>query len=142
MTNKGQQTPQKQMSPTIFEPKSCRRFIVDFDGIDSFLVSKVELPKLTFSNGALGSGLPAKLYLHCPVNPSTEKQVQDAMVKQGNGNLSDCIVKFIDPVGTVINTWTFLNTKIASAEFTPPDYNSNELMQCVLSFRFNGIKFD
>lgn len=141
MTKKGQQVPVQQMLPNKFEPRQNWRFLVDFDGIDAFLVKKLDLPKMRMGGGVLTSGLPAKLHLHCPANPATEEQVRDAMVKQGHNRLNDCILKFLDPVGTVVQTWTFLDTKIENVEFSPPDYNSNELMQCTVSFKFKGIKF-
>lgn len=141
MTKKGQQIPNNMMVPTAFEPLHQRRFIVEFDGIDAFLVKKIDLPKLVMGGGVLTSGLPAKLHLYCTANPATDEQVRDAMIKQGHGNLKDCILKFLDPVGTVVQTWTFVETKIHNIQFSPPNYDSSDLMECAVSFRFKGIKF-
>ena len=141
MTKKGQQVPVQQMLPNKFEPRQNHRFLVEFDGIDCFLVKKLDLPKMRMGGGILTSGLPAKLHLHCPANPATEEQVRDAMLKQGQNCLKDCVLKFLNPVGTVVQVWTFLDTKIQTVEFTPPCYDSNDLMECVVSFKFKGIKF-
>lgn len=86
--------------------------------------------------------MPAKLYLHCPVAPSTEKQIQAVVRKQAKEGLTNCIVKFLDPVGTVTDEWTFTGVKVMSVKFTSPDYNTSELMECIVLFTFSGVEFN
>lgn len=142
MSNIGKQIPQSQLMPNQFQPKQRHRFIVDFDGIDSYIVKKIELPTLRPNNGVLHSNMPAKLYLHCPVMPSTEKQIQAVIRKQAKESLANCIVKFLDPIGTVTDEWTFNGVKVMSVKFTSPDYNTSELMECIVLFTFSGVEFN
>lgn len=129
------------MLPTMFQPKTSRHFIVKFDCIDSFLVKKFELPTLKTGKKSLCSRNPAKLFLHCPVVPSAEQQIQDAYKKQLLGQLNDCVVDFLDPGGTVIDKWTFTETNITGMKISNLDYSTSDLLEIVVLFTFSGIEF-
>ena len=142
MAPKVKQLSTQQMLPTMFQPKTRRHFIVNFDGIDSFLVKKIELPTLRPNkSGKLTSRMPAKLFLYCPVAPSTERQIENAIAKQCKNQLNDCVVSYLDPVGTIVDEWTFTDTKIVSVRFTPPDYNTSDFLECEVLFSFKDIQF-
>lgn len=132
----------EEMLPSKFEPKVNRRFILQMDGIDSFLVKSVHTPPLISSKE--GKLVPKnfhflRIFLYCPIVPSVEQMLLKVLQKQNNLGLEPVELKYLDPVGTVVAKWKFDGTKIEEVKFSNPDYSNGELMECELLVSFNSL---
>jgi hypothetical protein len=131
-----------QMLPTKFEPKVNRRFILEIDCIDSFLVKSVHTPPL--KPNMHGELVPKdfhilRVFLHCPIAPSLEQQLLKATKKQRYQGLNPVELKYLDPVGTVVSHWMFKGSKIEEVNFSNPEYGNGELMVCELIVSFDSL---
>lgn len=131
--------PAQQMLPTQFEPKRRHRFIVEFDGLDSFLVKRFDYPSLKPKGGDLVPIGCARIHMHCSVKPSTEQQVAEVVAKQAEVALDDCVIKYLDPVGTVVSEHVFVEPVVVRVEYTSPSYDENGLMECIVSFEYGRL---
>lgn len=133
----------QEMLPEKYEPKVNRRFILNMDGIDAYIVKSVHTPPLVPNK--VGKLIPKKfhllrIFLYCPIAPSTEQMVSEVLEKQSkNGNLEPIELRYLDPVGTIVALWKFAGAKIEEVKFSNPDYNNNELMECELLVSFDSL---
>jgi hypothetical protein len=135
-----QQNTATQATATTFELKQRRRFILKFDGIDSFLVKKVDLPNFSVGSKAVNASEHVIVHMHCPVNPSAEKQVFNTVTKQlEKGHLEDARIVFLDPVGTIVTEYIFTEPTIITFKISDLDYASTEPVEMVLKFSYKSL---
>lgn len=142
-----------------YEPKLGNRWILYIQGIPSFVVKEFARPKITQKNVEIhwinkvryvkGKTTfdSVKLTLHDPITPSGAQAVMEwirrhhepltgrdgyASIYQQNIEL-----KLIDPAGVVIESWTFYNAWIESAEFGSLDYSKSDLLDIDLTIRYD-----
>ena len=129
------------MLPTKYEPKKRHRFIVDFDSLDAFLIKKFDYPSLKPNKaGELAPTGYARIHMYCAIEPSTEQQVRDVVAKQVNNHLDDCVIKYLDPIGTIVSEHVFVEPKIVLVEYTSPSYDEqSSLMECIVSFEYSRL---
>ena len=129
------------MLPTAFEPKRRHRFIVDFDGLDAFLVKSFDYPSLKPKQGGLVPVGCARIHLHCAISPSTEKQIAEVVAKQAELGLGDCVVRYLDSAGVIISEHVFVEPKVVLVEYTSPSYDEpSSLMEGIVSFEYSRLE--
>lgn len=82
-----------------FEPKTSRRFMVKIDGIPSYVIKKVTLPK--YDGKWTG---PLHLECYNPLGAELEKKILD-LTKERNLSVE---VLLLDPVGKVDTEWRII----------------------------------
>jgi hypothetical protein len=123
-----------------FEPKQRNRFLLKFDGIDSFLVKKVDLPNFLVTAKGVNASEHITVHLYCPVKPSAEKQIFDTITKQiTNGSLDDAKIQFLDPVGTITAEYIFVEPAITTFKISDPDYAATDLMEIIYKFSYKSL---
>lgn len=133
----------QEMLPQQYEPQVNRRFILNIEGIDAYLVKSVHTPPLTPNKD--GKLVPKKfhllrVFLYCPIAPSPEQQLISVLEQQSkDGSLSPVELRYLDPVGTIVALWKFTGSKIEEVKFSNPDYNSGDLKECELLVSFDSL---
>ena len=151
--------------PTKFQPKLTRHFIVCLDGVDSFLFNYFERPNwvdLGFF-GKMFRLCDKKLIaeIHDSIAPSGEQQLRNWMLCQSYWGRRELrkqfkkmefeksklkefttkkrilVLKYVDPVGTVISKIRYEGVTIKKVIFSPLNYDDNRI--CKLRFE---MKFD
>ena len=154
-----------EMIGQLFEPILQHRFIVYIDGIESFLIKKID--GIGFDDGEViidhintytkfrkkRRYNDINLSLYNPVNPSGAQRVMDWARKgyelitgrAGYGDMYWKDIKFnaIDPVGSVVNQWTIKKAFIKGApNFGQFDWSADEYTTIDLVLGNSGIEND
>lgn len=148
-----------QMFYTNFEPKMKNRYIMEIDGIQSYLVKAASRPSITFETVELdhinikrklqgkGNWEDIEITLYDPIVPSGAQQVME-WVRLGHESITgrkgyaDFYKKDIDfymlgPVGDKIEQWKLKGAFINSANFNDVSFDSNEVADISL-----GLSYD
>ncbi len=135
--------PAIEMLPTKYEPKFTNRFILDVDGIDSFIVQSVQLPKISVANDHLGYLTKLEVALYDPIAPSGSQQVMEFCKKAAKGKKISAGIKLLDAVGTVVSHWVFTNVKPDYVDFGDLSYDTAtpKLIKMSLSFDKMTLKY-
>lgn len=142
------------MLPNKFEPKQKRRWIMQIEGIDAFLLKTANRPTITtdpieiqFMNSRRYIAGPSKfgtiaLTLHDPIAPSGAQQVMEwirTCYESVSGRAGyadfykrDISLKLVDPVGTVVEFWDIIGAFIVSSNFGDLSYEAGELNEISL----------
>ena len=137
-----------QMMFTAFEPKLQNRFLLDIDGIPSYLIRTISRPSITFGEVVLDHiNVKRKLKgkanwenitkdLYDPVTPSGAQAVMEWVRLShesvtGRDGYSDFYKKDIrihtlGPVGDVVEEWILKGAYCQSANFGTMDWTSSE----------------
>lgn len=130
----------KQNTAISFQPKQRNRFLLKFDGIDGFLVKKIDLPSFSVTAKGVNVNEHITVHLYCPVNPSVEKQIFNTVTKQiEKGSLDDARIQFLDSVGTITTEYIFVEPTITTFKISDLDYASTEMMEVVLKFSYKSL---
>lgn len=148
-----------QMFYTNFEPKMKNRYIMEIDGIQSYLVKAASRPSITFETVELdhinikrklqgkGNWEDIEITLYDPIVPSGAQQVME-WVRLGHESLTgrkgyaDFYKKDIDfymlgPVGDKIEQWKLKGAFINSANFNDVSFDSNDVAEISV-----GLSYD
>lgn len=148
-----------QMFYTNFEPKMKNRYIMEIDGIQSYLVKAASRPSITFETVELdhinikrklqgkGNWEDIEITLYDPIVPSGAQQVME-WVRLGHESITgrkgyaDFYKKDIDfymlgPVGDKIEQWKLKGAFINSANFNDVSFDSNEVADITV-----GLSYD
>lgn len=148
-----------QMFYTNFEPKMKNRYIMEIDGIQSYLVKAASRPSITFETVELdhinikrklqgkGNWEDIEITLYDPIVPSGAQQVME-WVRLGHESITgrkgyaDFYKKDIDfymlgPVGDKIEQWKLKGAFINSANFNDVSFDSNEVADISI-----GLSYD
>ena len=144
---------------TNFEPKMKNRYIMEIDGIASYLIKTANRPSITFEPVVLdhinvkrklkgkGEWQDIEITLYDPIVPSGAQQVMEWVRTShesitGRDGYADFYKKDIDiymlgPVGDKIENWKIKGAFINSAVFNDLDWASNYPSEITLSLSYD-----
>ena len=136
-----------QMFFTAFEPKLQNRFLMNIDGIDSYLIKKISRPSITFGEIVLDhinvkrkikgkanwENITCELY--DPITPSGAQAVME-WVRLSHESVTgrdgysdfykkDIRIKTLGPVGDVVEEWILKGAYCQNAAFGDMDWTSD-----------------
>ena len=148
-----------KMFYTNFEPKMKNRFVMQIDGIDSYLVKAAQRPTITFEPVVLdhinvkrklkgkGEWQDITITLYDPIVPSGAQKVMEWVRLShesitGRDGYADFYKKDLDfymlgPVGDKIEQWKIKGAFILSAIFGDVAFDSNEPATIELSIAYD-----
>jgi len=144
---------------TNFEPKLANRFIMEIDGIPSFMVKTANRPKLESEVVELdhinlkrkikgkSNWTDITITLYDPIVPSGAQSVME-WIRTGHESITgrdgyaDFYKKNIDfymlgPVGDKVEQWKIVGAWISSAEFGDVDWSSNDPVMITLTLTYD-----
>jgi hypothetical protein len=144
---------------TNFEPKLANRFIMEIDGIPSYMVKTANRPKLESEVVELdhinlkrkikgkSNWTDITITLYDPIVPSGAQSVME-WIRTGHESITgrdgyaDFYKKNIDfymlgPVGDKVEQWKLVGAFISSAEFGDVDWSSNEPVMITLTITYD-----
>ena len=144
---------------TNFEPKLANRFIMEIDGIPSYMVKTANRPKLESEVVELdhinlkrkikgkSNWTDITITLYDPVVPSGAQSVMEWIRTShesitGRDGYADFYKKNIDfymlgPVGDKVEQWKLVGAWISSAEFGDVDWSSNDPVMITLTITYD-----
>ncbi len=144
---------------TNFEPKLANRFIMEIDGIPSFMVKTANRPKIESEVVELdhinlkrkikgkSNWTDITITLYDPIVPSGAQSVMEWVRSShesitGRDGYADFYKKNIDfymlgPVGDKVEQWKLVGAFISSAEFGDVDWSSNEPVMITLTITYD-----
>jgi hypothetical protein len=148
-----------KMFYTNFEPKMKNRYILNIDGIDSYLIKAANRPTIQFETVVLdhinikrklqgkGEWQDITITLYDPIVPSGAQQVME-WVRLGHESITgrrgyadfykkDVQIYSLGPVGDKIEQWTLKGAFIQSANFGDLDWSSNDPQQIELTLSYD-----
>jgi hypothetical protein len=148
-----------KMFYTNFEPKMKNRYILNIDGIDSYLIKAANRPTIQFETVTLdhinikrklqgkGEWQDVTITLYDPIVPSGAQQVME-WVRLGHESITgrkgyadfykkDVQIYSLGPVGDKIEQWTLKGAFIQSANFGDLDWSSNDPQQIELTLSYD-----
>jgi hypothetical protein len=148
-----------QMFYTNFEPKMKNRYIMEIDGIQSYLIKAANRPSINFETITLdhinikrklqgkGEWQDLEITLYDPIVPSGAQQVME-WVRLGHESITgrrgyaDFYKKDIDfymlgPVGDKIEQWKLKGAFIQAANFGDLAFDSNDPAEITLTLAYD-----
>jgi hypothetical protein len=148
-----------KMFYTNFEPKMKNRYILNVDGIDSYLIKTANRPSITFETIVMdhinikrklqgkGDWQDISITLYDPIVPSGAQQVME-WVRLGHESITgrrgyadfykkDIQIYSLGPVGDKIEQWTLKGAFIVSATFGDLDWASNDPQSIELTLAYD-----
>jgi hypothetical protein len=148
-----------QMFYTNFEPKMKNRYIMEIDGIQSYLIKAANRPSINFETITLdhinikrklqgkGEWQDLEITLYDPIVPSGAQQVME-WVRLGHESITgrrgyaDFYKKDIDfymlgPVGDKIEQWKLKGAFIQAANFGDLSFDSNDPAEISLTLAYD-----
>jgi hypothetical protein len=144
---------------TNFEPKLANRFIMEIDGIPSFMVKTANRPKIESEVVELdhinlkrkikgkSNWTDITITMYDPIVPSGAQSVMEWIRSShesitGRDGYADFYKKNIDfymlgPVGDKVEQWKLVGAFISSAEFGDVDWSSNEPVMITLTITYD-----
>lgn len=144
---------------TNFEPKMKNRFIMEIDGIASYLIKTANRPSITFEKVTLdhinvkrqlkgkGEWQDVEITLYDPIVPSGAQQVMEWVRTShesltGRDGYADFYKKDVDiymlgPVGDKIENWKLKGAFIQNAVFNDLDWASNDPSEITLTLSYD-----
>jgi|TARA_R110001592_G_scaffold15722_1_gene68034 hypothetical protein len=148
-----------EMFYTNFEPKMKNRFIMNIDGIDSYLIKTANRPTISFEPVTLdhinvkrklkgkGEWQDVEITMYDPIVPSGAQQVMEWVRTShesltGRDGYADFYKKDVNffmlgPVGDKIEQWTLKGAFITSAAFNDLDWASNDPAEITLTLSYD-----
>ena len=148
-----------QMFYTNFEPKMKNRFIMEINGIDSYLIKTANRPTIQFEPVTLdninvkrklkgkGEWQDVEITLYDPIVPSGAQQVMEWVRTShesltGRDGYADFYKKDVNffmlgPVGDKIEQWTLKGAFITNASFNDLDWASNDPAEITLTLSYD-----
>ena len=144
---------------TNFEPKMKNRYIMEIDGIQSYLIKTANRPSITFEPVVLdhinvkrklkgkGEWQDIEITLYDPIVPSGAQQVME-WVRTSHESLTgrdgyadfykkDIQIYMLGPVGDKIEQWTLKGAFINNAVFNDLDWASNDTAEISLTLSYD-----
>ena len=144
---------------TNFEPKMKNRFIMEIDGIPSYLIKTANRPSIQFETITLdhinvkrklkgkGEWQDVEITLYDPIVPSGAQAVME-WVRLSHESLTgrdgyadfykkDVQIYMLGPVGDKIEQWTLKGAFIQQANFGELDFSSNEVATIELTLSYD-----
>ena len=144
---------------TNFEPKMKNRFIMEIDGVPSYLIKTANRPSIQFETVTLdhinvkrklkgkGEWQDVEITLYDPIVPSGAQAVME-WVRLSHESLTgrdgyadfykkDIQCYLLGPVGDKIEQWTLKGAFITSAAFNDLDWASNDPAEITLTLSYD-----
>ena len=144
---------------TNFEPKMKNRFIMEIDGIPSYLIKTANRPTVSFEEVTLdhinvkrklkgkASWENVEITLYDPIVPSGAQAVME-WVRTSHESLTgrdgyadfykkDIQCYLLGPVGDKIEQWTLKGAFIQSANFGTMDYGTSDPVEIALTLQYD-----
>ena len=144
---------------TNFEPKMKNRFIMEIDGIPSYLIKTANRPSIQFETITLdhinvkrklkgkGEWQDVEITLYDPIVPSGAQAVME-WVRLSHESLTgrdgyadfykkDIQCYLLGPVGDKVEEWTLKGAMIQSANFGDLDWSVSEPAEITLTLRYD-----
>ena len=144
---------------TQFEPKVKNRFIMNIDGIPSYIIKAMNRPQIQFDEVTMehmnvtryvkgkGRWQPIEITLYDPVVPSAAQSVME-WVRLSHESVSgrdgyadfykkDVTMNMLGPVGDVVEEWVLKGCFIESATFNDLDFASSDPVDVTLSLKYD-----
>ena len=148
-----------RMFYTNFEPKMKNRYIMEIDGIQSYLIKTAARPSITFETITLdhinikrklqgkGEWQDITITLYDPIVPSGAQAVME-WIRLGHESITgrrgyadfykkDITFYMLGPVGDKVEQWTLKGAFIVSADFGGLDFASNDVAEITLSLAYD-----
>ena len=148
-----------KMFYTNFEPKMQNRYIMEIDGIQSYLIKTAARPSINFETIVLdhinikrklqgkGEWQDISITLYDPIVPSGAQAVME-WVRLGHESITgrrgyadfykkDITFYMLGPVGDKVEQWTLKGAFIVSADFGGLDFASNDVSEITLSLAYD-----
>jgi hypothetical protein len=148
-----------KMFYTNFEPKMQNRYIMEIDGIQSYLIKTAARPSINFETIVLdhinikrklqgkGEWQDISITLYDPIVPSGAQAVME-WVRLGHESITgrrgyadfykkDISFYMLGPVGDKVEQWTLKGAFIVSADFGGLDFASNDVSEITLSLAYD-----
>ena len=144
---------------TPFEPKTKNRFIMEVEGVPSFLIRAANRPSIEFEEIELNhinvkryvkgkaSWQPLDITLYDPIVPSGAQAViewirlhhESATGRDGYQDFYKKNINFqvLGPVGDIVEKWTLYGTYIQDATFGDLDFSSSDPVEITLTLRYD-----
>jgi hypothetical protein len=154
-----------QMFFTDFEPKMKNRYVMEIDGIPSYMVKAAARPSITFETVTMnhinikrklqgtGEWQDVSITLYDPIVPSGAQSVME-WVRLGHESLTgrrgyasfykkDITFYMLGPVGDKVEQWTLKGAFINSANFGDVAFDSTEpaTIELTLSYDYAVLEF-
>lgn len=128
------------MLPTKFQPVPCRQFILELEGIDSFLVKDVTrspTKKTLFGYEKKGTLV---VCLYDSVSPSTAQQVREWLSEGYWKGLKGrkAALRLLDPVGTTVSLTRFKGVKLLEVQYSHLRYSGSDLNTYILLLEYGS----
>lgn len=149
----------QDMFYTNFEPKVQNRFIMEVDGIQSYLIKAAARPNLTFNTIKIdhintyrkvqgkGDWADISITLYDPIVPSGAQQVMEWVrlgyeALTGRKGYADFYKKDLDfymlgPVGDKVEQWKLKGAFIASVDFGGVDWGTDDLANITVGLAYD-----
>jgi hypothetical protein len=148
-----------RMFYTNFEPKMQNRYIMEIDGIQSYLIKTAARPSINFETIVLdhinikrklqgkGEWQDISITLYDPIVPSGAQAVME-WIRLGHESITgrrgyadfykkDITFYMLGPVGDKVEQWTLKGAFIVSADFGGLDFASNDVAEITLSLAYD-----
>ena len=150
-----------QMIAPAYQPKVENRWIIAWDGLDAFTAKAFNRPSLQFQEVVIDY-INTKRYfqgkfewqtitleLYDPIVPSAAQRVQE-WVRLGFENLTGragykefavargFVLNLLDPPGSVIESWSFINLQPMSVNYGALSYDSSTPCTVQLTLRYDA----
>ena len=148
-----------QMFFTNFEPKMKNRYIMEIDGIQSYLIKTAARPSINFETVKLdhintyrklqgkGEWQDITITLYDPIVPSGAQQVME-WVRLGYESLTgrkgyadfykkDITFNALGPVGDKVEEWTLKGAYIGDAAFGDFDWSTEDAINITLTLKYD-----
>jgi hypothetical protein len=142
-----------------FEPKVSNRFIMEINGIESYIIKTANRPTFTSEPVVLdhinvqrkikgkSTWDDVNITLYDPIVPSGAQQVME-WIRQSHESLTgrdgyaafykkDITCKMLGPVGDVIEQWTLKGAFISQANFGELDWSTNDPVSIELQLTYD-----
>jgi hypothetical protein len=148
-----------KMFYTNFEPKMQNRYIMEIDGIESYLIKAAARPNISFETIKLdhintyrkiqgrGEWQDIEITLYDPIVPSGAQQVME-WVRLSQESITgrrgyaefykkDITFYMLGPVGDKVEQWTLKGAFITSANFGSLSFESNDVAEITVGLAYD-----
>lgn len=123
-----------------FELNFSWQWMLEIEGLDSFLVKKIVFPKYVRQDGAdlrkaLNERKKLTVYLHDTIAPASYQQVEEMILGTIMVPRTGAL-KYLSRGGTVVRTRLFSGIRVEEVEYDNLDYEQNKILEIkvVLSY--------
>ncbi len=152
------------MLGTPYEPKRKFRWLINIEGVDSFVAKSAARPQVTFGSTVIdfinqrryvagkATWATMNLVLNDPIAPSASQKImewirlcwENVTGRSGYAEFykKPLTLQMLDPVGAVVEQWTLKGAWIMDANFNDLDYTSEDLADIALVIQYDQAILD